>query len=138
MSLPKAQDPMTLIHELVKAISLYSNSRAGHQSHLYKNSNFKPASKKMWMQKTHHKWAFLTWSLCFISWFFGQFVLFRIYFLHFILGLIRMFLSFFFKIKNKKQLYCTPFSVWLRLANKTLHSWLCTLFCFDKLCFSLH
>ena len=51
----KAQDPMTLIHELVKAFSLYDNSRVEHQSHFSKNSNFKPASKTMQMQKTHHK-----------------------------------------------------------------------------------
>ena len=49
---PKAQDPLTLIHELVKALSLYSNSRVDYQSYLSKNSNFKPASKKIWMQKT--------------------------------------------------------------------------------------
>ena len=41
---PKAQDPMTLIHELVKTLSLYANSGVDHQSHMSKNSNFKHAS----------------------------------------------------------------------------------------------
>ena len=52
---PKAQDPTTLIHELVKVLNLYSNARVDHQSILNKNSNSKFASKKMWMQKTQSK-----------------------------------------------------------------------------------
>ena len=64
--MPKAQDPTTLIHELVKALNLYSNARVDHQSNLNKNSNSKFASKKMWMQKTQSKLVFLIWSLCFI------------------------------------------------------------------------
>ena len=52
---PKAQDPMTLNHELVKTLSLYDNFGVDHQYHMSKNSKFKHASKKIWMQKTHHK-----------------------------------------------------------------------------------
>ena len=47
----KAQDLMTLIHELVKALDLYANTRVDQKSHLCRNSNFRSASKKMWMQK---------------------------------------------------------------------------------------
>ena len=46
---------MTLIHDLVKALSFYANSGVDHKSHMSKNSNFKPTSEKVWMQKTHHK-----------------------------------------------------------------------------------
>ena len=52
MSVPKAQDPMVLIHELVKALNLYANVGVDHQSNLSRNSNSKFASKKVWMQKT--------------------------------------------------------------------------------------
>ena len=62
----KTQDPMKLI-ELVKALSLYANSRVDLQYKHSKNSNSMPTSKKMWMQKACHKLACLTWSLCFIS-----------------------------------------------------------------------
>ena len=55
VSMPKAQDALTLIHELVKASSLYANTRVDQQSHVSRNSNFKSASKKVWMQKNHHK-----------------------------------------------------------------------------------
>ena len=55
VSMPKAQDLMTLIHELVKALDLYVNTEVDQQSHLCKNSNFRSASKKVWMQKTQHK-----------------------------------------------------------------------------------
>ena len=48
---PKAQDPITLIHELVKALSLYTNAGVDQKSHVFENSNFRSASKKMWMQK---------------------------------------------------------------------------------------
>ena len=50
--MPKAQDPMTLIHELVKAFSLYTNTGVDQKSHVSRNSNFRHASKKLWMQKT--------------------------------------------------------------------------------------
>jgi len=50
--MPKAQDPMALIHELVKALNLYANAGVGHQSNLSGNSNSKFASKRVWMQKT--------------------------------------------------------------------------------------
>ena len=49
--MPQAQDPMVLIGELVKALNLYSNPRAGNHSHVNKNSNTRGASKKFWMQK---------------------------------------------------------------------------------------
>jgi len=54
VSMPKAQDPMTPI-ELVKALSLYANIGVDKKFHVSRNSNFKSASKKVWMQKTHHK-----------------------------------------------------------------------------------
>ena len=50
--MPKAQDPMTLIHELVKALSLYANTGVNQQSHVSRNFNFKSASKKVQMQKS--------------------------------------------------------------------------------------
>ena len=52
VSMPKAQNPMVLIHELVKALNLYANVGVDHQSNLSRNSNSKFASKKVWMQKT--------------------------------------------------------------------------------------
>ena len=51
ISLPKAQDLMVLISELVKALYLYSNPRVAQNSNLKNNSNAKVASKKFWMQK---------------------------------------------------------------------------------------
>ena len=48
---PKAQDPIVLISELVKALYLYSNPRVAQNSNLKNNSNAKVASKKFWMQK---------------------------------------------------------------------------------------
>ena len=45
----QAQDPMVLIGELVKALSLYSNPKVGNHSHVNKNSNARGASKKFWM-----------------------------------------------------------------------------------------
>ena len=51
ISLPKAQDPMVLIGELVKALNLYSNPRVAQNSNLKNNSNARVASKKFWMQK---------------------------------------------------------------------------------------
>ena len=50
--MPQAQDPMVLIGELVKALSLYTNPGVGNYSHVNKNSNARGASKKFWMQKT--------------------------------------------------------------------------------------
>ena len=45
---PKAQDPVALIHELVKVLNLYTNARAEIKT----NPNSKFASKRVWMQKT--------------------------------------------------------------------------------------
>ena len=45
---PKAQDPVALIHELVKVLSLYTNTRAEIKT----NPNSKFASKRVLMQKT--------------------------------------------------------------------------------------
>ena len=53
--MPKAQDSVTLIHELVKAFSLYANTRVDQQSHVSRNFNFRFASTKVWMQKSQHK-----------------------------------------------------------------------------------
>ena len=50
--MPQAQDPITLIGELVKALNLYSNLGIGNHSNVNKNSNARGASKKFWMQKT--------------------------------------------------------------------------------------
>ena len=50
--MPKAQNPMTLIHELVKALNLYANMGADLKSSLSRNSNPKFESKRVWMQKT--------------------------------------------------------------------------------------
>ena len=50
--MPKAQDPMIFIYELVKALSLYTNAGVDQKSHMSRNSNFRPTSKKVWMQKT--------------------------------------------------------------------------------------
>ena len=52
MSVPKAHDPMALIHELVKALNLYANTGAKFKSSSSRNSNPKFASKRVWMQKT--------------------------------------------------------------------------------------
>ena len=49
---PQAQDPIALICELVKALSLYSNPGVGNHSNLNTNSNACGASKKFLMQKT--------------------------------------------------------------------------------------
>ena len=49
---PKAQDPMALIHELVKILNLYANIGAKFRSNLSRNSNSKFASERVWMQKT--------------------------------------------------------------------------------------
>ena len=52
VSVPQAQDPITLIGELVKALNLYSNLGVGNHSNVNTNSNARGASKKFWMQKT--------------------------------------------------------------------------------------
>jgi len=52
---PKAQDPMTLIQELVKALSRFANSVVDLQSNPSKNSNSLSTSMKMWIQKAHLK-----------------------------------------------------------------------------------
>ena len=52
VSMPKTQDSITLIHELVKTLSLFANTRVNQQSHVSKSSNFRFASRKEWMQKT--------------------------------------------------------------------------------------
>ena len=49
---PQAQDPITLIGKLVKALDLYSNLGVGNHSNVNTNSNARNASKKFWMQKT--------------------------------------------------------------------------------------
>ena len=51
-SVPQAQDPITLIGELVKALNIYSNLGVGNHSNVNTNSNARGASKKFWMQKT--------------------------------------------------------------------------------------
>ena len=55
VSMPKAQDPMSLIHELVKALNLYANTRADFKSSSSRNSNLKFASKRVWMQSVDAK-----------------------------------------------------------------------------------
>ena len=52
VSMPKAQDPMALIHELVKALNLYANTRVEFKSSSSRNSNPNFTSKRVWMQKT--------------------------------------------------------------------------------------
>ena len=52
MPVPQAQDPITLIGELVKALNLYSNLGVGNHSNVNTNSNAHDASKMFWMQKT--------------------------------------------------------------------------------------
>ena len=52
VSVPQAQDPIALIGELVKALSLYSNLRVGNHSMVNTTSNARVASKEFWMQKT--------------------------------------------------------------------------------------
>ena len=52
VSVPKAQDPITLIHKLVKVLNLYTNIGAKIRVNSNRNSNSKFASKNVWMQKT--------------------------------------------------------------------------------------
>ena len=52
MSVPKAQDPVLLIHELVKVLNLYTNTGAEIRVNSNRNPNSKFASKRVWMQKT--------------------------------------------------------------------------------------
>jgi len=60
----KAQDLMTLIHEFVKVLNLYTNTGAEIRANSNKNLNSKFASKRVWMQKTKPQRICLTWSLC--------------------------------------------------------------------------
>ena len=60
----KAQDPMTLIHELVKVLNLYANIGANFRANSNRNPNSKFASKRVWMLKTQPQGVWLTWSLC--------------------------------------------------------------------------
>ena len=48
---PRVQDPIVLIGELVKALNLYSNPGVAQHSNMNNNSNARGASKKFWMQK---------------------------------------------------------------------------------------
>ena len=50
--MPKSQDPMTLIHKLVKDFSLYANTGVYQKTHMSRNSNSRPTSRRVWMQKT--------------------------------------------------------------------------------------
>ena len=49
--LPRAQNPIVLIDELVKVLNLYTNPRVAHHSNMNNNSNARVASKNFWMQK---------------------------------------------------------------------------------------
>ena len=49
---PKAQNLVALIHELVKVLNLYTNTGAEIRVNSNRNLNSKFASKKVWMQKT--------------------------------------------------------------------------------------
>ena len=50
--MPKAQDPVALIHELVKVLNLYTNTVAEIRASSNRNPNSKFASKRVWIQKT--------------------------------------------------------------------------------------
>ena len=50
--MPKAQDPVALIHKLVKVLNLYTNIGAKIRENSNRNPNSKFASKRVWMQKT--------------------------------------------------------------------------------------
>ena len=52
VSVPKVQDPIALIHQLVKVLNLYTNTGAKIKVNSNRNPNSKFASKKVWMQKT--------------------------------------------------------------------------------------
>ena len=52
VSVSQAQDPITLIGELVKTLNLYSNLGVGNHSNVNTSSNVCGASKRFWMQKT--------------------------------------------------------------------------------------
>ena len=49
--MPRAQDPMVLIGELVKALNLYTNAGVAYNFNMYNNFETRVASKKFWMQK---------------------------------------------------------------------------------------
>ena len=48
----KVQDPMALIHKLVKVLNFYANTRTKIRANPNRNLNSKSASKRVWMQKT--------------------------------------------------------------------------------------
>ena len=50
--MPKAQDPVALIQELVTVLNLYANTGAEIKANSNRNPNSKFASKRVWMQKT--------------------------------------------------------------------------------------
>jgi len=50
--MPKAQDLVALIHELVKVLNLYTNTRVEIRANSNRNPNSKFASKRVWIQKT--------------------------------------------------------------------------------------
>ena len=52
MPVSKVQDPIALIHELVKVLNLYANTRVEIRANSNRNPNSKFASKKIWMQKS--------------------------------------------------------------------------------------
>ena len=49
--MPKPQDPMALIHELVKVLKLYANTKVETWANSTRNPNSKFASKRVWLQK---------------------------------------------------------------------------------------
>ena len=51
VSVPKPQDPMALIHELVKVLKLYANTKVETWANSTRNPNSKFASKRVWLQK---------------------------------------------------------------------------------------
>ena len=48
----KAQDPIALIHELIKVLNLCADTGAEIRANPNRNPNSKFASKRVWMQKT--------------------------------------------------------------------------------------
>ena len=81
VSVPQAQDPISLIGELVKALNFYFNLGVGNHSNVNTNSNARGASKRFWMQKTQSKR-----SLCFIAFPFVTIVLWFLYIFLLLLG----------------------------------------------------
>ena len=52
VSMPKAQDLIALIHELVKVLNLHTNTGAEIRANPNRSPNSKFASNRVWMQKT--------------------------------------------------------------------------------------